>query len=146
MLDAYLLLTPVNELYEMGILQEQTESDVREQILTFTCLTCQEEYTNTWQRSISPDHLSRGMHCLHCGTPTMILTSVAASTISYRSRAMEIGSFSDNGQTRCWKCDTPTKLELELSNEQVIRVCPLHYPKYAKETYKAKERKRGRNT
>src|SRR5438105_2463496 len=119
-MDAYeLLTTPIDDLYDAGILREPAEErNVKMSTLTFTCCMCGETFTEDYARN-NPDRVSRGMYCLTCGTPTMFLSQAIPNTIHYRSRTMSHGSFADDVSAECWLCGATEDLHtITMSNGQ----------------------------
>ena len=126
-----LLNTPIDDLYDMGILPEpEPERDVKQNVHTFFCSECGDTYTETWARN-NPDYIAIGIYCTQCQTKTMHLRSASPSTLAYRSRAMSIGSFRDNVSQECWDCGSKERLTACcFSNGQDVKLCPVHLREY----------------
>ena len=134
--------TPIDELYDRGILLEpEPERNVRMCTLTFTCVLCGDEYTERYARN-NPDKLSRGMYCTVCNAPSMFLVRANPWTRFYKSRAVEHASFGDDVSGECWLCGTREQLvATTFSNDQAVKLCREHLKPFAKEAYKARQRK-----
>lgn len=137
-----LLNTPLDELYDLGILPEpEPERDVKMNVLTYKCILCGDVYTERYARN-NPDKLSRGMYCTECTTPSMFLEQATPYTIHYRSRSTEYASFVDDVSGECWKCgETSGLVPVTFSNGQVQKLCKAHFKPYVKEAHKALARK-----
>ncbi len=136
-----LLDTPIDELYEQGILQDRIERNVKQNVLTFECCLCGEEYSETWARN-NPDKLSRGLWCASCKLPTMFLKQATPSTIYYRSRSMEHGNLGENVSGECWQCGQREGLHhITFSNGQPLAVCSIHIKPFGKAAYQATQYK-----
>ena len=143
-MDLYELFnTPIDELYEMGVLKEpEPERNVKMCTLTYTCCICGDVYTERYARN-NPDKCSRGLYCTACNTPTMFLEQAVPFTLHYRSRGMEYGSFCDDVSSECWECGSTERLyPLAFSNGQEVKICSVHLREFAKEACKAAQRKR----
>jgi len=133
--------TPIDELYERGILKEpEPERNKRMILLTLKCSLCQREYRENYCRQ-NPDRLALGMNCPGCGSYTWELVQAVPYTVYYRSYAMEHASFGDDTRGQCWECGRKHNLTFyTFSNGEKVEVCLKHFKDYHKEMFLLKQK------